>query len=67
VGATGVSLVGSGVRATVSAGGVGGGSGARVTGGDGGSCDGWEEAEGAAGPEVVACSCGRVAATDGIS
>jgi len=67
VGATGVSLGGSGGRTTVSAGGVGVGSGARATGGDGGISDGREDAEGAAGSGVVACSCGRVAATNGFT
>ena len=67
VGATGVSLGGSGGRTTVSAGGVGVGSGARATGGDGGISDGLEDAEGAAGSGVVACSGGRVAATNGFT
>src|SRR5262245_41334065 len=67
VGAAGVSRVGSGGRATVSAARVSVGSGARATGGDGGISDGREDAEGAAGSGVVACSCGRVAATDGFT
>jgi hypothetical protein len=66
VGAARVSLVGSGKRATVSAGGVGVGSGTRVTGSNGGICDAWEEAEGVVGSGIVA-SGGEAAATDGIT
>jgi hypothetical protein len=67
VGEAGVSLIGSEGRARVSAGGVGVGSGTRVTGCEGGICDWWEEAKGVAGSGVVACSCGEAAATDGIT
>ena len=67
VGAPRVSLVGSGKRATVSAGGVGVGSGTRVAGSDGGICDGWEEAEGVVGSGIVASAGGEAAATDGIA
>jgi len=67
VGEARVSLVGSEPRARVCAGGVGVGSGARVTGSDGGICDCWEEAKGVAGSGIVACSCGEAAATDGIT
>src|SRR5262249_57215857 len=71
VGEAGVSLVGSELRARVSAGGVGVGgvgvgSGARVTGSDGGICDCWEGATGVAGSGTVACSCGEAVATGGL-
>src|SRR5262249_4795410 len=72
VGEAGVSLVGSELRARVSAGGVGVGgvgvgSGARVTGSDGGICDCWEGATGVAGSGTVACSCGEAVAPGGLT
>jgi len=67
MGEAGVSRVGSELRARVSAGGVGVGSGTRATGSDGGICDCWEEAKGVAASGIVACSCGEAAATDGIT
>jgi hypothetical protein len=67
VSAVGVSLGGSGMRATVSADGVGVGSGTRVTGSDGGFGNGWGEAGGVAGSGVAACARGEAGATDGIT
>jgi len=67
LGATRVALVGSGMRTTVSAGGVSVGSGTRVTGSDGGIGDGCGEVEGLAGSSVAACARGEGAATDGIT
>ena len=67
LGAARVSLVGSGVRATVSAGGVNVGSGTRATGSDGGIGDACGEAEGLAGSSVAACARGEAAVTDGIA